>query len=53
MANQFTTQEQVMFDDMVEGFDDALIIGKLATKYRFPPPRRWSAPRTSSGFRRR
>lgn len=33
MANAFTKQEQVMFDDMVEGFDDALIIGKLATLY--------------------
>jgi hypothetical protein len=36
MANGFTKQEQVMFDDMVEGFDDALIIGKLATKYPVP-----------------
>jgi hypothetical protein len=33
MANNFTKQEQVMFDDMVAGFDDSLIIGKLATKY--------------------
>jgi hypothetical protein len=38
MANAFTTQEQVMFDDMVERFDDALIIGKLATKYDVPGP---------------
>lgn len=38
MANSFTTQEQVMFDDMVAGFDDALIIGKLATKYDVPGP---------------
>lgn len=36
MANAFTTQEQVMFDDMVAKFDDALIIGKLATKYPVP-----------------
>jgi hypothetical protein len=36
MANSFTTQEQVMFDDMVAGFDDALVIGKLATKYDVP-----------------
>jgi hypothetical protein len=27
-----------MFDDMVEGFDDALILGKLATKYSVPGP---------------
>jgi hypothetical protein len=38
MPNAFTTQEQVMFDDMVERFDDALIIGKLATKYDVPGP---------------
>jgi hypothetical protein len=36
MANSFTTQEQVMFDDMVAGFDDALVIGKLATRYDVP-----------------
>lgn len=38
MPNAFTTQEQVMFDDMVERFDDALVIGKLATKYDVPAP---------------
>jgi hypothetical protein len=38
MANNFTTQEQVMFDDMVMGFDDALIIGKLADVYSVPGP---------------
>lgn len=38
MPNSFTTQEQVMFDDMVAKFDDALIIGKLATKYAVPAP---------------
>lgn len=36
MASQFTRQEIVMFDKMVDGFDDALIIGKSATK--FAPP---------------
>lgn len=30
MANQFTKQEQVMFDQVVEGFDDLLVIGKAA-----------------------
>lgn len=33
MANQFTREERIMFDQMVEGFDDRLIIGKLAQKY--------------------
>lgn len=33
MANGFTKQEQVMFDDMVEGFDDALVIAKSAELY--------------------
>jgi hypothetical protein len=33
MASNFTRQEQAIFDDMVEGFDDALVIGKLARKY--------------------
>lgn len=33
MPNQFTRQEQVMFDDMIEGFDDLLVIGKAATLY--------------------
>ena len=38
MANAWTTAEQVMFDDMVAKFDDALIIGKLATTYPVPAP---------------
>lgn len=38
MPNAFTTAEQVMFDDMVEKFDDQLIIGKLATLYPVPSP---------------
>jgi hypothetical protein len=33
MASNFTRQEQAIFDDMIEGFDDALVIGKLARKY--------------------
>jgi hypothetical protein len=33
MANNFTKQELVMFDDLVDGFDDALVIAKQATKY--------------------
>jgi hypothetical protein len=33
VANNFTKQEQIAFDDMVAGFDDALVIGKLATVY--------------------
>jgi len=33
MPNQFTKQEQVMFDDVLEGFDDLLVISKAAEKY--------------------
>lgn len=33
MANSFTKEEQVAFDKMVEGFDDALVISKAATKF--------------------
>jgi hypothetical protein len=33
MANNFTKQELVMFDELVDGFDDALVIAKQATKY--------------------
>ncbi len=36
MANSFTKQEIVMFDELVEGFDDALVIAKGATN--FPAP---------------
>jgi hypothetical protein len=31
MANAFTREEQVAFDNMLEGFDDALVIAKAAT----------------------
>lgn len=33
MANAFTTQEQVIFDEVLEGFDDALVAAKTATVY--------------------
>ncbi len=33
MANSFTKQEMVMFDKLVEGFDDALVIAKGATNF--------------------
>lgn len=33
MANAFTKQEQVMFDDVIEGFDDMLVVGKAAELY--------------------
>lgn len=33
MAGNFTKQELVMFDDLVDGFDDALVIAKQATRY--------------------
>lgn len=36
MANSFTKQEIVMFDKVVEGFDDMLVIAKGATN--FPAP---------------
>ncbi len=36
MANSFTKQEMVMFDKLVDGFDDALVIAKGATN--FPAP---------------
>ncbi len=34
MPNNFTKQELVMFDELVEGFDDALVIAKAAETYR-------------------
>jgi hypothetical protein len=34
MANQFNRETRIMFDEMIEGFDDLLIIGKLARKFR-------------------
>jgi len=36
MPSKFTTEERVMFDDMLEGFDDLLIIGRAAEKYTPP-----------------
>lgn len=33
MPNQFTKQEKVMFDEVIEGFDDLLVIGKSAEVY--------------------
>jgi hypothetical protein len=33
MANTFSREERVMFDDVLEGFDDMLVISKAATKY--------------------
>lgn len=33
MSNNFTKQELVLFDELVDGFDDALVIAKQATKY--------------------
>jgi hypothetical protein len=34
MANQFTREVTVMFEEMVMGFDDMLTTGKLANKFR-------------------
>jgi hypothetical protein len=33
VANQFTKEERIMFDKVVEGFDDGLVIAKAAEKY--------------------
>ncbi len=33
MANQLLREERVMFDEMIEGFDDELVIAKAAEKY--------------------
>jgi len=33
MANQFSKEERIMFDKVVEGFDDGLVIAKAAEKY--------------------
>lgn len=38
MATKFTREERIMFDDVLEGFDDLLVIGKEATKYAPPNP---------------
>ncbi|WP_443700170.1 P22 phage major capsid protein family protein [Pseudomonas sp.] len=34
MANGFNKEEIVMFDEMLAGFDDALVVSKLATVYQ-------------------
>lgn len=33
MANTFSREERVMFDEVLESFEDALVISKAATKY--------------------
>jgi hypothetical protein len=33
MSSNFTRQEQAIFDEVIEGFDDQLVIGKLARTY--------------------
>src|SRR6478736_5621473 len=38
MVTKFTREEKIMFDDVLEGFDDLLVIGKEATKYTPPGP---------------
>lgn len=38
MANQFSREVRVMYDEMIEGFDDALVLGALAHKFRPPSP---------------
>jgi hypothetical protein len=34
VANNFSREETIMFDNMIEGFDDLLVIGKAAKKYQ-------------------
>lgn len=38
MATNFTREEVIMFDDVLEGFDDSLVIGKAATMFNAPTP---------------
>lgn len=33
MATSFTHEERIVFDEMIEGFDDALVIAKAANKF--------------------
>lgn len=33
MANSFSREERIMFDEVIEGFEDQLVIGKAARKY--------------------
>lgn len=34
MANNFSTEERVAFEDMIQGFEDALILSRNVSKYR-------------------
>lgn len=34
MANAFSREERIMFDNVIEGFEDQLVIGKAAQKYQ-------------------
>lgn len=34
MANAFSREERIMFDNVLEGFEDQLVIGKAAKKYQ-------------------
>lgn len=36
MATKFTREEKIMFDSVIEGFDDGLVIAKKATKFAAP-----------------
>lgn len=38
MATKFTREEKIMFDSVIEGFDDGLVIAKKATKFAAPSP---------------
>lgn len=38
MPSNFTREERIMFDNMVEGFDDSLVIAKGAETYTPPSP---------------
>lgn len=38
MATNFSREEKIIFDEMVEGFDDALVIGREVEKFTPPGP---------------
>ena len=38
MATNFSREEKIVFDKMIEGFDDSLVIGKEVTKFTPPGP---------------
>jgi hypothetical protein len=38
VATNFTREERIMYDDVLEGFDDNLVIAKAATKFQSPNP---------------